>query len=167
MCSCLGTWPTTQACTLPGNRTGDLLVCRPALNPLSHTSQGTKVAFLLHIYRRFNQLIFFPCLLLSGSFATSCKHLHCKDKCLAPERPLSLLEAVPRGSVPLLWIDDQHISQGTRYRIKCRHSRGLGRRVQTASYRISHRDATYSIGDIVNNTVITMCGVRWLLESSW
>ena len=28
-----GTWPTTQACALTGNRTGGLLVCRPALNP--------------------------------------------------------------------------------------------------------------------------------------
>ena len=36
----LGTWPATQACALSGNLTGDLLVCRPALNPLSHTSQG-------------------------------------------------------------------------------------------------------------------------------
>ena len=39
----LGTWPATQACALTGNRTGDLLVTRLALNPLSHTSQG-------HIY---------------------------------------------------------------------------------------------------------------------
>ena len=31
----LGTWPTTQACALTGNRTSDLCVCRPALNPLS------------------------------------------------------------------------------------------------------------------------------------
>ena len=37
----LGTWPATQACALTGNRTGDSLVCRPALNPLSHTSQGS------------------------------------------------------------------------------------------------------------------------------
>ena len=36
----LGTWPTTQACALTGNPTVDLLVHRPALNPLSHTSQG-------------------------------------------------------------------------------------------------------------------------------
>ena len=36
----LGTWPATQACALTGNRTEDLLVHRPALNPLSHTSQG-------------------------------------------------------------------------------------------------------------------------------
>ena len=36
----LGTWPTTKACTLIGNQTSDPLVCRPALNPLSHTSQG-------------------------------------------------------------------------------------------------------------------------------
>ena len=37
----LGTWPETQACSLTGNRTGDLLVHRPALNPLSYTSQGS------------------------------------------------------------------------------------------------------------------------------
>ena len=30
----------TQACALTGNRTGDLLVPRPVLNPLSYTSQG-------------------------------------------------------------------------------------------------------------------------------
>ena len=41
----LGTWPTTQACALTGNRTGDLSVCRQALNPLSLTSQGTSVFF--------------------------------------------------------------------------------------------------------------------------
>ena len=36
----LGTWPTTQACAMTGNRTSYPLVHRPALNPLSHTSQG-------------------------------------------------------------------------------------------------------------------------------
>ena len=36
----LGTWPATQACALTGNWTGDSLVHRPALNPLSYTSQG-------------------------------------------------------------------------------------------------------------------------------
>ena len=36
----LGTWPTAQACTLPGNQTSDLSVCRLALNPVSHTSQS-------------------------------------------------------------------------------------------------------------------------------
>ena len=36
----LGTWPATQACSLTRNQTCDPLVCRPALNPLSHTSQG-------------------------------------------------------------------------------------------------------------------------------
>ena len=36
----LGTWPTTQAYALTGNRTVNPLVCRPALNPLSHMSQG-------------------------------------------------------------------------------------------------------------------------------
>ena len=37
----LGTWSTIQACALNGNQTGDHLVCRLVLNPLSHTSQGS------------------------------------------------------------------------------------------------------------------------------
>ena len=36
-----GTWPITQACALTETRTSDALVCRPMLNPLSHTSQVT------------------------------------------------------------------------------------------------------------------------------
>ena len=36
----LGTWPSTQACALTGNQTGELLVLRAALSPLSYTSQG-------------------------------------------------------------------------------------------------------------------------------
>ena len=39
-CPLLGTWHTTQACALMGNRTWDPLVRQPALNPLNHTSQG-------------------------------------------------------------------------------------------------------------------------------
>ena len=37
----LGTWPTTQACALTGNRIGDPLGHRLVLNPLNHTSQDT------------------------------------------------------------------------------------------------------------------------------
>ena len=37
----LGTWPTTQACALTGNRTSDPLVRRPAFSPLNDTSQGS------------------------------------------------------------------------------------------------------------------------------
>ena len=40
VCLLLGTWPATKACALTGNRTGDPLVHRPVLNPLSRTSQG-------------------------------------------------------------------------------------------------------------------------------
>ena len=36
----LGTWPATRACALTGNLTSTLVVHRPALNPLSHTSKG-------------------------------------------------------------------------------------------------------------------------------
>ena len=43
----LGTWPSTLACALTGNRTGNPLDHRLSLNPLSHTSQGCSVLFLL------------------------------------------------------------------------------------------------------------------------
>ena len=36
----LGTWPAAQAYALTENRTSDLLVLNPALNPLSRSSQG-------------------------------------------------------------------------------------------------------------------------------
>ena len=39
----LRTWPTTQACALTRNRTGNPLVLRPAFNPLSYTSQSCNV----------------------------------------------------------------------------------------------------------------------------
>ena len=39
-CPLLATWPATQAGALTGNRTGESLVHRPELNPLSYTSQG-------------------------------------------------------------------------------------------------------------------------------
>ena len=45
-CPLLETWPATQACALTGNQTGDPLVCRPTLNPRSHTSQGNCMIFL-------------------------------------------------------------------------------------------------------------------------
>ena len=35
----LGTWPATETCAPTGNQTKPL-VCRLALNPVSHTSQG-------------------------------------------------------------------------------------------------------------------------------
>ena len=37
----LWAWPATQAGALTGNQTGDLLVHRPSLNPLSLTIQGS------------------------------------------------------------------------------------------------------------------------------
>ena len=43
----LGTWPTTRACGPAGNQTRDPLLHRPALNLLSHTSQGRPSGFKL------------------------------------------------------------------------------------------------------------------------
>ena len=40
LCSLLGIRPATQACALNGNQTSGPLVCRPTLNPLSHSSEG-------------------------------------------------------------------------------------------------------------------------------
>ena len=51
----LGTWLATQACALTGNQTGDPLVRRSALSPLSHTCQGPSAFFKIT-----NQLINFP-----------------------------------------------------------------------------------------------------------
>ena len=43
VCPSVGPWPAAQACAPTGNRTSDPLVCRLALNPLSHTSQGLNI----------------------------------------------------------------------------------------------------------------------------
>ena len=40
-CPFLETWPATQACALTGNQTGDPLLCRPVLSPLSYASQAS------------------------------------------------------------------------------------------------------------------------------
>ena len=64
----LQTWPPTQACALTGNGTSDPLVCRPALNPLSHTSRSLK-PFSAHQFSLVfvylmcgpRQLFFFQC----------------------------------------------------------------------------------------------------------
>ena len=43
-----GIWPTTHACALTRNWTSDPVVRRPALNPLSHTSQGSELILSIH-----------------------------------------------------------------------------------------------------------------------
>ena len=55
----LGTWPATQACALPGNRSGDPLVLRPMLNPLRHTSQG----YILYVRLSGNLRVLFTTIL--------------------------------------------------------------------------------------------------------
>ena len=54
MCGCLLCalhWPTTQVCALTGYQTSDPLIHRPALNPVSHNSQGCLVLFWQHLYK--------------------------------------------------------------------------------------------------------------------
>ena len=66
----MGPWPATQAHALAGNQTSDPLVHRPALNPLSHTSQGIKWRFInmpLHPQDRGQfYSIFFNVILING-----------------------------------------------------------------------------------------------------
>ena len=53
-CPLLGTWPTAQACALTEHRTGDPLILRRVLNPLTHSSQGEylTVLFLISVVAR-------------------------------------------------------------------------------------------------------------------
>ena len=48
-----GTQPTTQACAPTGNWTGGPLVCSPALDPLSHSSQGCYYLLLFQVHNLF------------------------------------------------------------------------------------------------------------------
>ena len=59
-----GTWPATQACALIGNQNINFLVHRPALNPLSHTSQGCfiilklkRIYYLVKVPFEFNDIL--------------------------------------------------------------------------------------------------------------
>lgn len=44
--------------------------------------------------------------------------------------------------------------------------RGKGLRSVSELFHSSHRDVKCSVWNIVSNVVITLCGVRWLLDSS-
>ena len=48
----LGIWPATQACALTGNQTGNALVHRPTLSPVTYTNQCLKYYFK-HNFRKF------------------------------------------------------------------------------------------------------------------
>ena len=65
----LGTWPATQACALTGNRTSDPLICRLALNPPSHTSEGRKNFWKAHLYTQWSQRAFLN--IKTSAFETS------------------------------------------------------------------------------------------------
>ena len=49
-CPQLGTRPATQGCALTGNRTGNPLLHRIALNPLSYTSQGLRFSVVFNLW---------------------------------------------------------------------------------------------------------------------
>ena len=59
VCPLLGAWPATQACALTGNQTGYTLVLRPVLHSLSHTSQGWRLSFMIHLMNIFNEFLEF------------------------------------------------------------------------------------------------------------
>ena len=53
----LGSWPSIQAYALTGNHISNLLVCRPVLNPLSHTSQGQSTDLIIIQDNKYNTSI--------------------------------------------------------------------------------------------------------------
>ena len=53
----LGVWPTTQACALTGNQTGNTLVHRLVLNPLNHTSWGLPFSFHPISFHNYSSLL--------------------------------------------------------------------------------------------------------------
>ena len=94
----LRTWPTAQACALTGNRTGDPLLHRPALNPLSYTPARAMIFIIenvKHVARyHLQQLLIhgrmfhiYPCLphlcpqIIGYKFWTFC-HFTCKYTCV-------------------------------------------------------------------------------------
>ena len=85
----LGTGLATQACALTGNRTSDLLVCRPVLNLPRPTSQGRILIFEPHWKRNRERLevislppIFKMCYILKRVFTTvPSLDLHGPDGC--------------------------------------------------------------------------------------
>ena len=63
-CPLLETWPATQGCALNGNWSGNPMVCRAVLNPLSHTRQGSMVDFTCFQRSKFSEnweIFFYQC----------------------------------------------------------------------------------------------------------
>ena len=76
----LGTWPATRGCALTGTGISELLVCRPALSPLSHTSQDSVFNFkwfypVVKIIK--HPSLIFSTLALSPSFVCSFSPFEC------------------------------------------------------------------------------------------
>ena len=74
----LGIWSTTQACALIGNQTGDPLVHRPMLNPLSYTSQGQIPIFVMHImaFTLLNNVPSFKICVYTHMFVCVCMYIY-------------------------------------------------------------------------------------------
>ena len=90
----LGTWPATQACALTGNRTGDPLVHRLALNPLSHTSQGLLFKDKKTLWSWTIYLIFYVLVFLSEVDELHCS---CGIKCPYSLKKMSLSLKIQAG----------------------------------------------------------------------
>ena len=66
-----GDLPASRACALSGNRTGDLFIRRPALNPLSHTSQG--ISFFINLeYLKMALIYHYTWMMVRLVFSSGC-----------------------------------------------------------------------------------------------
>ena len=105
----LGTWPATQACALTGNRTGNPLVHRPALNPLSYTSQGTffKNCILLMMLIQLSQFSPFPPLHLAHPLLPQAVPISCLCPWVMHARSLATLFPMLYFTCPWLFCNYQ------------------------------------------------------------
>ena len=97
VCLLLGTWPTTQACALIGNRTSDPLLHSLVLNPLRHTSQG-----LIHILTEIT--LFLYTVWGTDILTTLCCLIHDHDRPLLIFSSYTSLSNVLRFSVKRFYI---------------------------------------------------------------
>ena len=109
----LVTCPTMQACALTVNRTGGPLVCRPVLNPLSHTSQGnlyhTLTVILIHFVRHSVWINFLG--ITVHSFPCSASHQHISSLSRVSIVVKSSCEKYIRAltSILVLWNGDMEV----------------------------------------------------------
>ena len=125
----LETWLETQACALTRNRTSNVLVSRPALNPLSHTSQG-RISFAMEVF--LPSATFSPSVNTFWAFYSIFAGL-APSVCLSPAQTRSLPVLSASAVVCLTGISHSHDPAYLLVRPRCTVSHGSLFRAHTSS----------------------------------